>query len=400
VDPETCAVPVTDMPGREAGQEGTLPWLRRAERMDILARLANAIAHDLANHLSVVLVYARNAQTQHFQRDSLQESLDEIHRAATGAAQLTERLSWFGRRNKPRTEAIDLNIVVEYLAEFLRLLLRGSVGLDLRLEGEPVVVRADRSEIEDMVMNLCVNALDIVPKGGQAVIRTRGLNGNIEADGVDLPPGDYVALEVDHSGATIPTEPGERIFEPVSKSTPRGRVPGLHICRTIAKGLGGDVRVRSGKDGRRLFQVILPRAGTIAAKSTPSIALRRLPTGTETVLVVEDESSTRRVIARQVGLLGYCVLDAEHGSDALRLLETRDDINLLLTDVVMPGLSGPELAEAVRARKPGMKVVYMSAYMQEDLGEALTLPTNAALLQKPFDQAQLAVKLREALDRV
>jgi PAS domain S-box-containing protein len=390
--------------GREATPHRTSSeHLRRTERMDGLARLASGIAHDFRNLLAVIMAHAQVAKLHISRQDGLGHRLEEINEAAAKAGRLADRLSWFGQPKKPRMEAVDLNDLVMNLAELLRLILRDSVELDLQLDSEIGSVRGDKSQIEEVVVNLCINARDAMPNGGRVVIST-GAAGTSDRDwDTGFGPGDYVILEISDTGVGIPPQLRERIFEPfftTKTSGGGGTGLGLPTSYTIVNSMGGDIQVTSIVDEGSQFRVILPsEERTVIADVNPPADSARSPEGRKTVLIVDDERSVRTMTAKMIAQLGYQALEAGHSSDALQLSEIEDGIDLLLADVVMPGLSGPELAEALRKHRPELKVLYMSGYVHEDLGGAMTLPSDAILLEKPFDRSQLALKLREALER-
>jgi two-component system, cell cycle sensor histidine kinase and response regulator CckA len=377
--------------------------IRQAVKIEAVGRLAGGISHDFNNILTAIL-----GTTQLLQRELGPEAphyadVEEIRRAAERAADLTRQLLAYSRRQVLAPRVLDLNAVVSGLDHMLRRLIGEDVELVNALAPELAPVRADPGQVEQVIVNLAVNARDAMPGGGKLTIDTA----NIELDGVfarghpGASPGSYVRLRVGDTGVGMDAATRAHLFEPFFTTKPVGKGTGLGLATVygIVKQSGGYIWVDSEPGRGTVFAIFLPRtSGTpepTASPQSPAPPAR----GTETILLVEDEESVRTLSHRALSRLGYQVLAAPGGADALRVAERHGGpIHLVLTDVVMPGIGGRELVRQLAAVRPGTKVLYISGYSNEAIARHGVLDPGTAFLQKPFTPDGLASKVREVLD--
>jgi two-component system cell cycle sensor histidine kinase/response regulator CckA len=377
--------------------------LRQAQKMEAVGQLAGGIAHDFNNLLTAILSYCDLLLEEVRQGDPIRADIEQIRQAGQRAAGLTRQLLAFSRRQVLQPKVLSLNSVADGTEGMLRRLVGSDIVVDFSLDPGLWHVLADPSQLEQVLVNLVVNARDAMPHGGRIGISTA--NRELKADSPERPngvrPGSYVAMTVSDTGVGI--EPGmhARIFEPffTTKEPGRGTGLGLSTVYGIVQQSGGQVTVSSAPGKGATFTVLLPRH--IGGEPAPSskVDRRRLPGGTETLLLVEDEaavrSSARRLLERQ----GYSVLEARHGADALRIVEESGrPIDLVVTDLVMPEMGGKELAERLRAHRPGLKVLFMSGYTEKAISAGGAMPPNTGFVEKPFTVEQLMRRLREILD--
>jgi two-component system, cell cycle sensor histidine kinase and response regulator CckA len=377
--------------------------LRQAQKMEALGRLAGGVAHDFNNLLSVVLGHSALLALGSPSPERLRDSVAQIGRAAERAAALTRQLLAFGRRQVVEPEVLDLNALVTDAASMLRRLLGEGVQVSTRLQPDLRPVRVDPGQMDQVILNLALNARDAMPRGGRLTLETREVELNeasVRAQ-ADLGPGRYVLLAVSDTGAGMVPEVQARIFEPffTTKGVGQGTGLGLSVVHGILKQNGGHIAVQSLPDVGTTFKIYLPTAAGLVdepAEGVPSNPNH----GGETVLLVEDEEPVREVTALMLGSLGYRVLEASNGEEALRVVEAgREQVELLMTDVVMPGMGGRDLADALQARLPGLKVLFQSGYTGDTVIRQGILHTEVAFLQKPFTLETLSQKVREVLDR-
>ena len=375
--------------------------LRHSHRMETLGTLAGGVAHDFNNLLTTILGYTELLLDTVRKDAPEREALDEIRAAGERAARLTGQLLAFSRKQVLEPRAVDLAAIISEAEKLLRRLIAEDIRLIVALS--PVgAVRADPGQIEQVLMNLVVNARDAMPKGGLLTVETR--NVDLNPDDVRktpfIVPGRYVALSVTDTGVGIDLDTQRRIFEPFFTTKARGKGTGLGLATAygIVKQSGGYIIVESEVGQGTTFTVYLPRTDDeivqeSALEASPGISTR----GTETILVAEDEDGVRALVRPALQARGYRVLAAESGAEALRLLEEEAGrIDLLLTDVIMPGMSGPELAAAVTARYgSGIKILFMSGYTDDALH---SLAPGAPLIGKPFTLDALARRVRDMLD--
>ncbi len=376
--------------------------LRQAQKMEAVGRLAGGIAHDFNNLLTVIsgradIALARLPETEPARRD-----IELVRKTAERAAALTRQLLAFSRRQALETRVLDLNAVVDGLLPLLRRLIGEDIDLVAHLDSGAGSVKADPSQIEQVLLNLVVNARDAMPTGGVLAITTTSAAPDPGAGTeVQGPAGPCAMLAVSDTGQGMDAETRSRIFEPffTTKEAGKGTGLGLSTVYGIVRQHGGAIDVESAPGEGTTFRVFLPRVEGVseAVEAAGGAAVAR--NGSETVLLVEDEEGVRRVAVEILQEFGYEVLEATEATGALLIAERHPGpVHLLLTDVIMPQMGGPELAGRIGALRPGIRVLYMSGYTGEALGERGAVAPDVALLHKPFTPAALGRAVREALD--
>jgi two-component system cell cycle sensor histidine kinase/response regulator CckA len=374
--------------------------LLHAQKLEAVGRLAGGIAHDFNNVLTAISGYAEFLIARLSEGDPRRADAEEIVRAADRAAALTRQLLAFSRRQVLQPRELDLNAAIGNLERLLGRLAGDDVELTTELEPNLVVVRADPGQIEQVILNLAVNARDAMDDGGRLVLKTQTVVVELGDERLELDPGRYAALTVADTGQGIADEIRPFLFEPFFTTKEQGKGTGLGLASVygIVKQSGGNVRVESAPGEGAAFTVYLPEAA--AAVSVLATADEVPPEGDgETVLLVEDHELFRGLVKEVLSRAGYLVLEAESGAEGLRLLEeTGGRVDLVLTDVVMPGMSGVDLARRVHERHPEMPVVYTSAYAPEDrlAGE---VPAAAPFIGKPFVPTELVGAVRAAMGK-
>ncbi|NLD74745.1 MAG: response regulator [Chloroflexi bacterium] len=372
--------------------------LRYAQKMEAVGQLAGGIAHEFNNLLTIINGYADMALQSIGPEDALHEELREIRVAGRRAAELTTQLLTFSRHQTQELRTLDLNGVLTSMDRILPQLLGEGITVEVSQDPDLGAIEADVGQLEQVIMNLALNARDAMPEGGAFQIRTA--NVDVRADDPEAPPnieqGCYVLLSVSDTGAGMAREVQERVFEPFFTTKDQGMGLGMAAVYGIIEQSGGQIRVDSDPGRGTTFEVYLPRID--APCDIEPVEEAAAAAAGETVLVVEDQVSVRRLASRVLRRLGYTVLEASHGPEALEMLEAKPTpVDLLLTDVVMPKMSGTELADRVRREHPGVRVLYMTGYAANALGERGVLKPNAAVVQKPFTANDLAARVREVL---
>ncbi len=391
--------------GRDTTEQKLLEGqLRQSQKMEVVGQLTGGIAHDFNNLLMVITGYSELLlQRQRSDNEEPDKFLMAIDQAAQRAASLTRRLLAFSRRQIVQPANLDLTEVVKEVDEMLRYLLGERIELEVHLESGVCWVKVDPGQIEQIVVNLAVNARDAMPEGGRLTVETKSVElAGRQAAEIGVEPGPYAVLSVSDTGCGIDRETQERIFEPffTTKTAGRGTGLGLSTVKAILEQIGGQITVESEVGQGTTFRTFLPVIDQ-ALKDADPAAMRERGcdfAGSETILLVEDDEPVRAVIGTMLEGYGYRVLSARNSEEASRLLdETGENIHLLLTDVVMPGLTGPQLAERARRARPDLEVLFMSGYTEDSDGlESLDDP-NVALIPKPFSTDQLLRKLHEVL---
>ncbi len=379
--------------------------LMQAQKMEAIGRLAGGVAHDFNNLLAIIIGYSDLLQEAVGPQDPARKHVEEIRKAGQRAAGLTRQLVAFSRKQVLELRVFDLNAVVIENHKMLRRLIGEDIELLLQLDPERGVVKADPVQIEQVIMNLAVNARDAMPRGGRMVIETA--NVELEAQQlsrqVTMQPGAYVMLAVSDNGTGMDAATQSRVFEPFFTTKEKGKGTGLGLATVygIVKQSGGYIWVYSELGKGSTFKIYLPRATEpitpepAANAKVPLTSLR----GTETVLLVEDEESVRKLAATCLKDQGYTVLEAANGVEALRLSrEHTAPIHLLVTDVVMPGMGGRDLADQLAAQRPDTRVLFVSGYTGNAIVHHGVLEAGIFLLSKPFRPLELAQKVREVLD--
>jgi two-component system, cell cycle sensor histidine kinase and response regulator CckA len=395
---------ITDQKRMQEEQEKLHAQLQQAQKMEAVGQLAGGVAHDFNNMLTGILGYAALALEEAEEGTSLHTNLEEIQSAAQRSADLTGQLLAFARRQTVQPRVLDLNKLVHNTLKLLRRLIPEEIELTWLPGAGLWRVKMDAVQVDQILTNLTVNARDAITGAGQITIETD--NGSVNemqcAGQVDCSPGDYVILTVNDTGHGMDAETLAHIFEPffTTKQMNKGTGMGLATVYGIIKQNGGFVNVYSEPDIGTAFRIYLPRCTEVDEAPRPSRALPdTISSGNETVLFVEDEPALLRLGNTLLGRLGYTVLSASLPTEALELAESYDgDIHLLMTDVVMPEMNGSELAEQVRALRPGIKALFTSGYTASVVARRGVVDEEVPFIQKPFVLPALAAKLREVLD--
>jgi two-component system, cell cycle sensor histidine kinase and response regulator CckA len=375
--------------------------LRQAQKMEAIGKLAGGVAHDFNNLLSVILGHSEMLAMRLPANSPGRDSVDEIARAAERAATLTRRLLAFSCQRVVEPQVLDLNLLVADMEKMLRRLIGENVRLITILQPGLNRVLADPGQIDQIIMNLAVNGRDAMPNGGRLTLQTRDLELDAKTQS-GLRPRRYVLLAVTDTGCGMTTEVQARIFEPffTTKGVGQGTGLGLKMVSDIVQQSGGHIVVHSLPGIGTTFKIYLPAAGELAKQPLQSRAPVKPVRSSETILLVEDEAAVREITALLLKSLGYRVQEASNGEEALHLARgNREKIDLLMTDVLMPGMSGNELAEVLRASDAGLKVLFLSGHSGDTLARHGVVHTEAAFLQKPFTLNALSEKLMEVLDR-
>jgi two-component system cell cycle sensor histidine kinase/response regulator CckA len=395
---------VTERKRAEAEREKLEEQHRASQKLEAIGSLAGGVAHDFNNILSVILSYTDFAMDALREGDALKSDLLEVKKAGERAAVLTRQLLAFSRKQVMRPAPLDLNQVATGLEKMLQRILGEDILIAQKLAPDLGLALADRGQIEQVLMNLAVNARDAMPKGGSLTIETSNVDVDEElaVPEATVKPGPYVQLAVSDTGCGMDQRTQARIFEPFFTTKEQGKGTGLGLSTVygIVKQSGGHIWVFSGLGLGTTFRIYLPRelVATTEATVKPSTAPRP-PRGTETVLVVDDESALLKIATRSLEAAGYTVLTAASGQEALvTSAHHAGDIHLLLTDVVMPRMSGGVLAQELSKTRPTIKVVYMSGYTDSAIVHHGVLDAGTTLLTKPFTSSDLTRKIREVLD--
>ncbi|HEX7669145.1 MAG TPA: PAS domain S-box protein, partial [Polyangiaceae bacterium] len=376
--------------------------LEQAQKMDSVGQLAGGIAHDFNNLLTAILGFCEIILAD--EKMSHRSELEEIKHAGERAAALTRQLLAFSRKQVFHLELLDLNAVVLNMETMLRRLIGEDVRLTSTLSSEVGRVKADPSQIGQVILNLAVNARDAMPGGGELRIETSNVDVEEVLADANAPnaPGRFVVLTVSDTGCGMDSETQRRVFEPFFTTKPKGKGTGLGLATAygIVKQSGGFISFTSEPRTGTSFRVYLPRADEpVSMRSRSGAHLAAPPNGTETILMVEDDGGVRRLGCRVLASLGYTVLCAESGRQALDLArDHKGKIDLVLTDVVMPEMSGREVARRLTEAGQVARVLFMSGYTDDTILQHGVLETGVAFLQKPFTPSALGRKVREVLD--
>lgn len=394
---------VADRERAEATLRKTEEQLRHAQKMEAVGRLAGGVAHDFNNVLSVILSYSDMIATSLNLDDPLRSDIEQIKIAGLRAAELTKQLLAFSRQQVLEAKVLDLSHIVIGMDRMLRRLLGADIELTMLPASTLWTVKADAGQIEQVIMNLAVNARDAMPMGGKLTIETR----NVELDAEyalehhDVEVGSYVMIAVTDDGIGMEKATQARIFEPffTTKDKSKGTGLGLAMVFGIVKQSGGHIWVYSEPSNGTTFKVYFPRANGDAHSGSSDRPPPDSGRGSETILLVEDDDQVRAVACGILRRNGYVVLEAPNGGEAMMICEQHGSkIHLLLTDVVLPRMSGRQLAERLVVQRPGLRVLYMSGYTDDAILQHGVLDSGVAYLQKPLTPSLLACKVREVLD--
>ncbi|MEI6669163.1 MAG: PAS domain S-box protein [Acidobacteriota bacterium] len=377
---------------------------RQAQKMETIGRLAGGVAHDFNNLLSPILGYAELLLAEVPADHPHHEPVSIIYAAADRAKHLTLQLLAFGRKQVIEIRPVDLAQVVREFERILRRTIREDVEISLRLSTEPSVIEGDARQIEQILMNLAINAQDAMAHGGRLSIETALVTVSPHEPGSrrDLPPGPYVRLTVGDTGSGIDPSIVPHIFEPFFTTKEKGRGTGLGLSTVhgIVTQLRGHIRVDTTAGVETRFHIYLPRAEGPTEAMAPRVEAVVMPSGRETIVVAEDDDMVRGLVCGTLRRRGYTVIEVAQAERCLEAITASGATpDLLLTDVVMPKLNGRELYASLSQRLPGLKVIYMSGYLDDVIGTHGVLEDDVTFIQKPFSVEALVIKLREMLDR-
>ena len=376
--------------------------LQQSQKLEALGRLAGGIAHDFNNILTIILGNCDLALNQVYQNDPIYSELDGIKTAGRKATSLTRQLLAFSRQQILQPQVLDLNVVVDSMNQMLQRLIGSDIELITELSTQIAPIKADHSQIEQVIMNLAINARDAMPQGGILKIKTDiiTLTQRAVRDLIDLDPGPYTVLTIQDTGTGIDNDIAPHIFDPffTTKEAGKGTGLGLATVHGIIKQSNGHICVDSYPQKGTLFTIYLPKAEA-AELEVKTIVIPQAEQGTETILLVEDEDMIRDLARRTLAKSGYIVLEAKNGYEAIEVSNQHlGQIHLLLTDVIMPGkLPGDQLAKSIVALRPDIKILYISGHTKDIISPQDIMNHNSGFLQKPFTPNTLVHKVREVL---
>ncbi|MBZ5656107.1 MAG: PAS domain S-box protein [Acidobacteriia bacterium] len=375
---------------------------RQAQKMEAVGRLAGGVAHDFNNLLMVINGYTEVLLEQLEQGSGMHQKVHSIQQAADRAATLTRQLLAFSRKQLLELKVVDVNTVIADMERLLRPLIGENIELVTRLSPEAGRIRADAGQLEQVIMNLVVNAKDAMPEGGRITLQSSSVTvrKNLHEQRFIL-PGPYVVISVSDTGHGMDKETQSRIFEPFFTTKEKGKGTGLGLSTVygIVKQSNGYVYLQSELRSGTTFYIYLPSVEESAERAAPAKSQENEKGGCETILLVEDEESVRELVRETLALRGYKVLEAENGEDGLRVAQNcKEHIDILITDVVMPGMGGRELAKKLLLVRPGINVLYLSGYTEDAVVHQGTLGPATAFLQKPFTLQSLTKKVRDILN--
>jgi len=393
---------ITEIKRAEEHRHDLEAQLSQAQKMESVGRLAGGVAHDFNNLLTVILGYAEIALADSKALSPMaQGQIQLIHKAGERARDLTRQLLAFGRKQTLQMTDVDLNVVVVGFGKMLRRLIGEDIQVQNLLDPRIGIVKADPAQIEQVFLNLALNARDAMPNGGRLTVETADvvLDDAYAAVHPDVEPGDYVMLAVSDTGCGMSPETQKMVFEPFFTTKDPGKGTGLGLATVygIVKQHRGHISVYSELGRGTTFKVYLPRVVQSGQEEAAAAAAAPPVGGTETILLVEDDAAVRQLTCGILADLGYDMIEAQSGRDAVRLAAERETIHLLLTDVIMPEMSGREVFTQVAAVHPAIKVLYMSGYTADIIAHHGVLDEGVHLLQKPFTRRSLAQKIREVL---
>lgn len=377
--------------------------LLQAQKMEALGRLAGGIAHDFNNILTAIIGYSDLLLRKFQEGDSTYQALQEIEKSGRRAAALTSQLLAFSRKQMLQPKVLNLNLITTNLERMLRRIIEEDIELVLSLDQSVGQVQADPSQIEQVIVNLAVNARDAMPEGGKLVLETANitLGEGYVSDRLEVKPGNYVMLAITDTGCGIDNENLAKIFEPFFTTKEQGKGTGLGLSTVygIVRQSGGHIFAYSELNHGTTFKIYLPRIDEVPDGLSECNQTHVVSGGNETILVAEDEEVVRKLVRNILESHGYTVLEAARGSDAIHICSKYEDtIHLLVTDVVMPQMSGKQLSEFVSQMRINMRVLFMSGYTENAIVHHGVVDSATAFVQKPFVPSALLKKVREVLD--
>jgi signal transduction histidine kinase/response regulator RpfG family c-di-GMP phosphodiesterase len=394
---------ITQEKQAEAERQRLEEQLRVSQKMEAIGSLAGGIAHDFNNMLYVIMTFTDLSIDAMDEGDPIRKQLDEVKKASERAAALIRQLLAFSRKQILQPVPLDLNRVTTELQKMLHRILGEDIALVPVLAPDLALTMADPSQIEQVLMNLVVNARDAMPTGGKLTLETANviLDAAFMMPGSSAKPGPYVMLAVTDTGCGMDAKTVERIFEPFFTTKERGKGTGLGLSTVygIVRQSGGEILVHSQPGQGTTFRIYLPRTEATVREAPVSLPAPTRTSGDETILIVEDETAVRDLAKQVLVKVGYTVMTAANGDEALRMCEQHPGkIHLALTDVVMPGMGGRDFAEQLSKVRPEIKILYMSGYTDDTIDNHGTLDPGTHLITKPFSLADLRRKVREILD--
>jgi PAS domain S-box-containing protein len=395
---------ITERKQAAAEQEKLKSQLAQAQKMESIGILAGGVAHDFNNILSIILGYSELLLMELANNDPARAKVQTIHEAGHRAATLTRQLLAFSRKQVVQLAPCSLNQLILNLTKMLGRMIGEDISLEVRATAQDDTVLIDPGPMEQVLLNMAVNARDAMPKGGSLIIETE--NRELDAEYADthegVTPGRYVVVSVSDTGQGMSREVQAKIFDPFFTTKERGKGTGLGLAMVfgIIKQLGGHIFVYSEPGRGTTFKIFLPVSQAAVGKIS-ELSLPPLPHGNETILVVDDEPSLKTLVTAILRPLGYTMLEAESGSEAIEVSDAFDGrIDILLTDVIMPGMNGKELAEAITARRPETRVIYMSGYTDNAIAHHGVLDPGVVLIEKPITADKLTGVLKATRGRL
>lgn len=378
--------------------------LHRSQKMEAIGRLAGGIAHDFNNLLTLIKGYSQLSLRQINEDDPLKENIHGIEKASIRASNLVRQLLAFSSRQVMEMKVLDLNILLRDLDKMLTRFVGEDIKLVYVMADNPAKVKIDPGQMEQVIVNLVINARDAMPSGGELIIETA----NVERDEslfqspIHMLPGRCVMVSIRDTGVGMTSEVKERIFEPFFTTKEQGKGTGLGLSTVygIVTQIGGTICVDSEPGHGTTFRICLPRADEPLEEVREMVAGEGFSQGNEKILVVEDEKEVRKLSVQILKNQGYTILEASNGVEALRIFEQQNDpVHLILTDVVMPQMGGKELADRLRSISPSIKIIFTSGYTDRAIAQNGQFHDRLDFLEKPFSPAGLVQKVREVLDR-
>ncbi len=393
---------ITERKRAEEEKEFLKEQLAQAQKMEAIGRLAGGIAHDFNNLLTTILGYSEMVMTQQELSETTADNIAEIRNSAERATSLVDQLLTFSRKQILQPRAIDVNKLIASIRKMLKRLIGEDIDLKTKYGPDACFINADRGQIEQVIMNLVVNARDAMPDGGNITIETSCVDCSEDSSTryPEMPPGQYVRLIIHDTGHGMDEDTKKSIFEPFFTTKKEGTGLGLSTVYGIVKQSGGHIAVESELGKGTTFTIYIPKIDGTEEQPVERVHASSLRNGSESVLVVEDEVSVRRMICKVLKKYNYTVYEAESVQDAFDIIDQNTDrqIDLLVTDV-MPDMNGRELSERILEKRPEIKVLYISGYTDDAIAQHGVLDETMNFLQKPFTPSAFAQKVREVLDR-